>query len=131
MKHPTVQRISRMRWSLASVAGLLSLALSAFFAGQPAAPVQQPPKSWHSSPSSDLRASMVYPVVDWERVRRVLVGMCESEAERVLGAPLEHYNHPVNAIVFTTHPHYGRMEVAFRLSAHKCITDVSYKGVAP
>jgi hypothetical protein len=53
--------------------------------------------------------------------------MCESEAERVLGARLQYYNHVVNAIVFTTDPQYGRMEVAFRLSAYKCITDVSYK----
>jgi len=66
-------------------------------------------------------------MVDWERVRLVRVGMCESEAERVLGARLQYYHHPVNAIVFTTHPQYGRIEVAFRLSAQKCITDVSYK----
>ena len=35
--------------------------------------------------------------------------MCESEAERVLGPRLQSYHHPVNAIVFTTHPRYGRM----------------------
>ena len=57
-------------------------------------------------------------------------GMCESEAERVLGARRQSYHHPVNAIVFTTHPRYGRMEVAFRLSVDRCITDVSDK-VAP
>ena len=55
------------------------------------------------------------------------VGMCAPDAERVLGAPLQYYHHPVNAIVFTIHPQYGRMEVAFRLSAQRCITDVSYK----
>jgi hypothetical protein len=53
--------------------------------------------------------------------------MCQPEAERVLGAPLQYYNHPVNAIVYTTHPRYGRLEVAFRLSARKCIIDISYK----
>jgi len=115
------------RW-LKSVAEFPSLALLACAcAGQPAASVHEPPKPWHVSPSSDLRSSMVYPVVEWERVRRVRVGMCASEAERVLGARLEYYHHPVNAIVFTTHPQYGRMEVAFRLSAQKCITDVSFK----
>ena len=53
--------------------------------------------------------------------------MCESEAERVLGASLQYYHHAANAIVFTTHPQRGRMEVAFRLSTDKCITDISYK----
>jgi hypothetical protein len=53
--------------------------------------------------------------------------MCEAETERVLGARLQYYDHPVNAIVYTTHPQFGRMEVAFRLSAQKCVTDVSYK----
>jgi hypothetical protein len=115
------------RW-LNGVAGLLALALLACAsAEQQAVPVHQAPKPWHVSPSSDPRSSMVYPVVDWERVRRVRVGMCESEAERVLGARLQSYHHPINAIVFTTHPQYGRMEVAFRLSARRCITDVSYK----
>jgi hypothetical protein len=74
---------------------------------------------------------MLYPVIDWERVRRVRVGMCESEAEQVLGAPLQYYHHPVNAIVFTTDPRYGPTEVAFRLSADRCITDVSYKESRP
>src|SRR4051812_45683579 len=110
-------RTSRMQQWLNGVAGLLSLALLACAsAEQPAVSVHPPAKPWHVSPSSDPRSSMVYPVVDWERVRRVRVGMCELEAERALGAPLQSYHHPINAIVFTTHPRYGRMEVAFRLS---------------
>ena len=120
-----------MRTRLNNLAGIPFVALLACAsAGQPAVPVHQAPKPWHVSPSSDPRSSMLYPVVDWERVRRVRVGMCESEAERVLGARLQSYHHPVNAIVFTTHPRYGRMEVAFRLSVDRCITDVSDK-VAP
>ena len=111
-----------------SLAGVLSVALLACAsAGQPVASGLQPPKPWHVSPSSDPASSTLYPLVEWERVRSVRVGMCEPEAERVLGAPLQYYNHVVNAIVFTTHPQYGRIEVAFRLSADKCITDVSYR----
>ena len=121
-------RTSWMRWWLNGLAGVLSVGLLACAsAGHPDVPIHQPPKRWHISPSSGARSSTLYPMVDWERVRLVRVGMCESEAERVLGARLQYYHHPVNAIVFTTHPQYGRMEVAFRLSAQKCITDVSYK----
>ena len=118
---------SLRRWinSLAVVSAIALLACAS--AGPPAAPVHQTPKPWHVSPSSDPRSSMLYPVVDWERVRRVRVGMCASEAERVLGTRLQSYHHPINAIVFTTHPQYGGLDVAFRLSEQKCITDVSYK----
>ena len=120
-----VMRTSRTRRRLNSLAGVPMMALLACgSAGQPAVPVRQAPKPWHVSPSSDPRSG------DGDRVRRVRVGMCESEAERVLGARLQSYHHPVNAIVFTTHPRYGRMEVAFRLSVDRCITDVSDK-VAP
>lgn len=121
-----------MRRSLISFVGVPFLALLACTsAGQPSVPVHQPPKPWHISPASDPGSSTVYPVVDRERVRRVRVGMCESEAEHVLGARLQYYHHPVNAIVFTTDPQRGRVEVAFRLSAHKCIMDVSYKESVP
>ena len=115
------QRLNSLVW-VASVA-LLACAS----AGQSTSPVDRPPKPWHVSPSPDPRSSTLYPMVDWERVRRVRVGMCAAEAEGVLGAPLAYYHHPQNAIVFTTHPQRGRMEVAFRLSAQKCVTDVSYK----
>jgi hypothetical protein len=121
-------RPSGMRRWLNILAGVPSLALLACASlAQPAAPVHEPPKPWHVSPSPDPRSSTVYPVVDWERVRSVRIGMCESDAERALGARLQYYHHAVNAIVFTNHPQYGRMEVAFRLSVDKCITDVSYK----
>jgi hypothetical protein len=117
--------------SLDRLAGLPVIVVLACASVGQIVPVRQGPKAWHTSPSADPRASTFYPVVDWERVSRVQVGMCEAEAEHVLGARLQAYQHPVNAIVFTTHPQYGRMEVAFRLSARKCITDVSYKEPHP
>lgn len=119
-----------MRPAFAILLGFCALSLAACAStGQSPPPDHQPPKPWHVSPSTDPRSSTVYPVVDWERVRTVRVGMCESEAGRALGASLQYYHHAANAIVFTTHPQLGRMEVAFRLSADKCVTDVSYKRV--
>ena len=70
---------------------------------------------------------MVYPVVEWERIANIRAGMCQAEVEAALGASLQYYHHPSNAIVYSSHPDRGPIEVAFRLSEDQCITDISYK----
>jgi len=84
-------------------------------------------KSWHTSPSSDPLWSTIYPMVDWSRVELVKVGMSQEEAEQVLEVRLQFFHHPINAILFTTHPNGRHLEVALKLSQDRHIEDISYK----
>ena len=83
-------------------------------------------RPWHQSPPSGPAWSVAYPVAEWSAVQKLRVGMTEERAAKTLGVPLQYYNHPVNAIVFTTSPDGKEFEVALKREGGK-IVDVSYK----
>jgi hypothetical protein len=86
-------------------------------------------KPWHTSPSSDPQSSTIYPFVSWSVVQQLHPGMSAADAKRLV-FDLQSYNHPANAIVYSTHG--GQIiEVAVKLSSDgERVEDISYKKVA-
>jgi len=85
-------------------------------------------KTWHTTPSPDIRTSTIYPYVEWEIVQELRSGMSVSDA-KTLVHNLQSYHHPINAIVFSSNQGQS-YEIALKFSKDKTsIVDISYKSI--
>lgn len=82
-------------------------------------------KEWHVSPSKDERSSTIYPLVSWEVVQKIEIGMNTFDLKNLIH-DVQNYHHPINAIVFTEDPTGTRYEVAIKLSKEGIVEDLSF-----
>ena len=83
-------------------------------------------KKWHTSPTTNPRSSTIYPVVSWDTIQKIKIGMNKSELQKIIH-DVQNYHHPINAIVFTENPNGVKYEVAIKLSKEGIIEDLSFK----
>ncbi len=86
-----------------------------------------PYKSWHISPAGDSQALARIPVVDWKRVQRLYIGMSDTHAAQTLNVSLADMFYKGNLIVWSKTSGDIPIEVAYRLSEDRTITDISYR----
>lgn len=84
-------------------------------------------KSWHQSPTDDPRSSTLYPLVPWDVLAQIKVGMSESQVAALIGSRPQYFHHPINAIVFSRTPEGRDVEVALKRSSNGAVEDLSYK----
>lgn len=107
---------------------MLFLFLESAYASDDMRLIQKP---WHTSPSASPRSSTLYPAVTWDVAKQLKIGMTQKQAEKVIGASLQYYHHPINAILFVMEDkNLGEMEVALKRAADGSIEDISYRCLA-